>query len=438
MQTDKPARVLWFTNTPSLAAEMLNLPTIGGGWINSLEEKIGAVAQIELGVAFRHGQGALQKFSKNRTTYFAIPDNTSKKKLLADRHRNRLDNESLVNYCVQIVNEYKPDVINIFGTEDAFGLLIDKVNVPVVIHLQGILSVYELKWFSGNVSKSDLVRHSSLKSFLKAESLLHGYRYFQKAAERERKIFRLGRYFMGRTDWDKRVTQVLSPEARYFHSDEMLRKEFFRACWQKDAQKAKVFVSTIQANIYKGLETILEAAALLKKNNAFPYQWLVAGIPGDHVLVKIFEKKTGLKFSDVDVHFVGKLTAGDLVQTELNADLFIHPSHIDNSANSICEAMLLGMPVIATYAGGTGSLLVDNKEGLLVQDGDPYALAGAILELIKNPGFAADLGRNARKRALERHHPDAIVQNLLNIYASIGNVNIVKQKEALPVEDVAN
>src|SRR6476620_1296443 len=124
MQTDKPARVLWFTNTPYLAAEMLNLPTIGGGWINSLEEKTGAVAQIELGVAFRHGHGDLKKFSKGRTTYFAIPDNTSKRKMLADRHRNRLDDESLVNHCVQIVKEFKPDVINIFGTEDAFGLII--------------------------------------------------------------------------------------------------------------------------------------------------------------------------------------------------------------------------------------------------------------------------------------------------------------------------
>jgi hypothetical protein len=48
------------------------------------------------------------------------------------------------------------------------------------------------------------------------------------------------------------------------------------------------------------------------------------------------------------------------------------------------------------------------------------------------------LGRSARQRALERHNPDVIVQNLLDIYATIGNVKIEKQKDALPVEGMTN
>ena len=410
---------MWFTNTPSLAASFLNLPTIGGGWMSALEEKMTNATDIELGVAFRHGTGERKTFNNKRTTYFTIPDNRTKSRLLLNSHLNRLDDEQLLADCVQIVNEFKPDVINVFGTEDAFGLIAERVNIPVVIHLQGILTVYELKWFAANLHPLDLVRNSSWKSFLKAESLLHTYKHFQKASGREKQIFQKGKYFLGRTDWDRRITSVLAPAARYFQSEEMLRKEFYKAAWNKTPATNKVLLSTIQANIYKGLETIFEAATLLKANNRFPFQWQVAGIPADSVIVRIFEKKSGKAFRDLNVVFLGKLEVNDLLQKERNADIFIHPSHIDNSPNSVCEAMLLGMPVVATFAGGTGSLLTDRKEGLLIQDGDPYAMAGAILELLNDPGFAAMLGRNARERALHRHNPEAIVNNLLSIYAEV-------------------
>ena len=81
--------------------------------------------------------------------------------------------------------------------------------------------------------------------------------------------------------------------------------------------------------------------------------------------------------------------------------------------------MVLGMPVIATYTGGTGSLLTDKKEGILIQDGDAYSMAGAILELINNPEYATELGKNASLRARERHNPAAITNDLISIYSKM-------------------
>jgi glycosyltransferase involved in cell wall biosynthesis len=81
--------------------------------------------------------------------------------------------------------------------------------------------------------------------------------------------------------------------------------------------------------------------------------------------------------------------------------------------------MLLGMPAVATYAGGVSSLLTDKKEGILVQDGDPYAMAGAIAELIRQRNYANSLGVNARDRAIARHDPGKIVNDVINIYSSV-------------------
>jgi glycosyltransferase involved in cell wall biosynthesis len=64
-------------------------------------------------------------------------------------------------------------------------------------------------------------------------------------------------------------------------------------------------------------------------------------------------------------------------------------------------------------------LLTDGEEGILIQDGDPHSLAGALLELLKDPVYAAELGKNARERAIKRHDPDEITDNLINIYSSL-------------------
>jgi glycosyltransferase involved in cell wall biosynthesis len=107
----------------------------------------------------------------------------------------------------------------------------------------------------------------------------------------------------------------------------------------------------------------------------------------------------------------------------LKADIFVHPSHIENSPNSLCEAMLLGMPVIATAVGGVLSMLNDKQEGILIQDGDPYSMAGAVLELIANRNYAKKLGLNARSKAMEKHDPDKIANQLMTAYFSVLSQN---------------
>jgi glycosyltransferase involved in cell wall biosynthesis len=412
-------KVLWFTNTPSLAAATLGLPAMGGGWIESLERQVRKRQQIELAVAFSHGKEKVNKFEEGRTTYYAIPDRRSRAGAFVSRHLSRADDRAFIDSCLAIVDDFKPDLINIFGTEKSFGLISERTKIPVVIHLQGLLSLYAKKYFPTGFGKGDLLRTSGLKSLLKADSLLHHYYSFKAAARREVKIFGLNHFFMGRTDWDRRAVATLSPGAQYFTGNEILRSQFYSAVWQRQEKETRNFLSTIQPNMYKGLETVLEAAFILKKMGGLRFTWIVAGTPAGHPLVRLFERKAGYRFSDVNVLLKGRMDADQLLRAELAADVFVHPSHIDNSPNSVCEAMLIGMPVIATCTGGTGSLLNDGEEGILIQDGDPHSLAGALLELMKDPVYAAELGKNARDRAIKRHAPDQIADNLINIYSSL-------------------
>jgi glycosyltransferase involved in cell wall biosynthesis len=79
------------------------------------------------------------------------------------------------------------------------------------------------------------------------------------------------------------------------------------------------------------------------------------------------------------------------------------------------------MPCIATFAGGTGSIMADGNEGVLIQDGDPWALSGAVVELMRDDVKSNLYGQNARNRALVRHNRELVVGQYLDIYKQILN-----------------
>ena len=120
-----------------------------------------------------------------------------------------------------------------------------------------------------------------------------------------------------------------------------------------------------------------------------------------------------------NVELLGYLDARALVRELSGAHVFAIPSYIENSPNSLCEAQLVGMPCVSTYAGGTSSLVTDGHDGILVQDGDPYAMAGAVLELASDPGHAAELAARARVRASARHDRTAVTESVLRIYREL-------------------
>lgn len=415
-------RVLWFSNTPSLAAEVLKDKGNIGGWISSLEREISRVQEIELGVAFHYGYSDKKQFEVGNTKYYSFPYPLQIKgniKGLYSRWKHNIEPSNIVDLYLEVVELFKPDIIHIFGSEQAFGLITDKVKVPVIVQIQGNLSVYEKKWFSG-LSYSNILRHSNIKTIIYGYGVWHQYFLFRKRAIREIDLLKKCNYIIGRTDWDRRITRVLSPNSKYFHCDELLRSDFYGSKHVIHAHNnIMILISTMSLMNYKGIETILETALLLKKHKLLDFEWQIIGIKGTEELIQIIEKTYHQRFVEFGIKFFGNLNSADLVKVLLEADCYIHPSHIENSPNSVCEAMLLGLPVIATYAGGTSSLIIDSEDGILVQDGDPYSLAGAILELVKDNDLKAKFSFNAERKARERHDYNKVLKDLLNIYDTV-------------------
>ena len=79
--------------------------------------------------------------------------------------------------------------------------------------------------------------------------------------------------------------------------------------------------------------------------------------------------------------------------------------------------MIVGTPVVATYAGGTADMVKDCAT--LVQDGDPYVMAGAIVQLISDFDAAKAKSIKGRELAQNRHNPSSVSKELITAYRTI-------------------
>ena len=70
-------------------------------------------------------------------------------------------------------------------------------------------------------------------------------------------------------------------------------------------------------------------------------------------------------------------------------------STVENSSNSICEAMLIGTPTIGSFVGGVSSLITHKQDGFLYQCNEPEMLAYYIEQIFEDDILATELSKNA-------------------------------------------
>jgi glycosyltransferase involved in cell wall biosynthesis len=100
-------------------------------------------------------------------------------------------------------------------------------------------------------------------------------------------------------------------------------------------------------------------------------------------------------------------------------DIFALSSISEGLPVSLLEAMAAGKPIVATRVGGIPEAVTDRRECLLVEPGDAKALADGIMELIRKPDLAAELGRRAGERVLAEYSIQATARKLEEIYSSL-------------------
>jgi glycosyltransferase involved in cell wall biosynthesis len=112
-------------------------------------------------------------------------------------------------------------------------------------------------------------------------------------------------------------------------------------------------------------------------------------------------------------------TRKDIAELIAAFDISVLPSLEEGFSNTILESMAAGKPVIVTAVGGNPEAVDDGKTGILVPPRDPEALAGALLELLRNPERARALGRAARERVEREFGIGRMIERMEDIYTRL-------------------
>lgn len=399
----------------------------GGGWVASLQELVQKLPGVELSLAFITSNPDDKEMKVGGTHYYPIYSK-SPSVLVKLRHYyggyKSVDETAYVDDVQRIIADSCPDIIQLFGLECPLATILGKTDVPIVVHLQGLLSPVDNAFFPIGLNKCNFVWPFTLSEWIMRNGYIYAKNSMHVRGVRERELFKNVRYAMGRTEWDYEVSQLLSPRSEYFHVDEVMRTCFYKHAGEHVPmlRERMIITSTISQTIYKGLDLVLKAASLLEQETDIDFEWRVVGIDAHSDYVRFFERAVDMKTSKV--RYLGVLDAESLCRNLLDSDVYVHPSYIDNSPNSVCEAQLLGLPVIATNVGGVSSLVEHGVSGYLVPANAPYELAYRLKYINEHPEDAKDVAHNASHIAQKRHNRNAIQCQLIDVYKSVLRKNV--------------
>lgn len=415
-------KILWITNIlfPAVCKELgLNEPVMGGWIYSSAKVLKTANPNIELAVATVYSGTKLKKFILDEITYYLLPfkgDNTKYHKEL----------ESLWQ---EVVYDLKPDIAHLHGTEYGHSLAFLKgcPKVKTIVSIQGLVSVISKYYFSG-ISRWDILKNITLRDIIKSDNIFQQKVKFYKRGLIEKEIIKRAHHVIGRTSWDKAHCLAINPSIDYHFCNETLRQEFYKHNWSyENCEKHTLFLSQSGYTI-KGLHKVIEAlpCVLKKYPDTIVY---VAG--GDITSNKTFKHrltrsgygkyiKRLVSRNDVKdkIIFKGFLNEYEMCNQYLKANLFICPSSIENSPNSLGEAQLLGVPCLASYVGGIPDMMMGAEKNIYRFE-ETEMLADKICTIfeLKDKVKMESLKANA----IERHNRTQNLIQLLTIYQSFFN-----------------
>ena len=412
-------KLLWLCNMmPAKVAEAIRGNKNSGGlWVDRVLEGLRQQENLTIHILCpgEDAQGSLDDSCTYRTFFLGVP------------HRYRPE---LQERFQEELRHFRPDVVHIWGTEYAHTLAMvnacekEGLLESTVISIQGLCSVYAGHYAEGLPGK--VCSGYTFRDLLRQDNIDQQRRKFVLRGNLEVAALRKARHVIGRTDWDRACTKKINPNAQYHFCNETLREDFYDDQWRYEAcRKHRIFASSCAYPV-KGFHYLLEAFpevlkrypdATIAVTGKDPRKVPAYRLGSYQKYLLCLMRKNGLEGK---VEFLGSLSAEKMKAAYLEANAFVLPSTIENSPNSLGEAMLLGVPCVAADVGGVSNMLVNREEGFVYQPTAPYMLAYYIDKVFAMEDQAAVLGCAARSHAQMTHDSQSNLETLVEIYRAVG------------------
>lgn len=417
-------RILWcsLVEFPPLSKKLgkQSLPICG--WLySSAKALIKNNPAVQLGVAVYSYGTEFKRIDADGVTYYLIPS----------RDLRRVDSHQIKS-CVNAISDFSPEIIHIHGTEHSLAEAVCIANnkqKPIIANIQGLATGY-VPYADGGLSLKDKLLNITPLDFYRHTFLLSVKRNMRQRAKSEENVISQLSDIIGRTQWDHDLVLSMNPNIRYHFLNETLRDSFYEGSrWSfKHCHKHTIFVSNSGTPL-KGAHMVLKALPIVLQkypdtvvrfcgSSVMSNCWkTMLRFQGYHLYLRRLVKKLHL---ENNVKFLGSLTEQQMRQAFIDANVYVMPSAIENSPNSLCEAQILGVPTIASYCGGVPTLVKDGTTGILYRYGEYRMLAQSIIRMFDCENFE-QLSKSEIDSATQRHSIDDNAKRLIKIYGTILN-----------------
>lgn len=420
-------RILWTVNLiPSEVAQALGIHSeVLGGWVESMAGQLRGREDIELGIACKAESGQVFQMELDGIHYYSLS--------YSPKHAM----EELPTQCEQIIEDFKPDLIQIEGTEFLHAKVMlgcgKEKQIPTVVSMQGILNG-QYQYQCGQLPVDDMMFSASLTKIFAAWILhLRKRLWYQPRMKPEREIIQQADYILGRTTWDRAHTYAINPNAHYFSCNRVLRAPFYEKKWEMEhIERHSIYVGNGYFAL-KGLHFVIMALPQLIREYPDVKLYVAGYKPYESrdrrsVLKKGYAAYLKKLVQDLQVEeyieFTGPLKAEQVAEKLATVHAYVLSSAVENSPNTLGEAMMVGTPSVASYVGGVPDMAVDGEEALHYRNDDPALLAWKIKSIFDDDELARKLSEQGRRKARKTHDAAANAEQLIRVYQEILEIEV--------------
>lgn len=420
-------KILWLVNIvmPELALHLGRKPSVFGGWLNGAMEAVKQSGHKLVVCTTEENCTAQGRYALENATYYL----TNRGELDAQRQDFRA-----------ILDDERPDVVHIYGTEfnHAWALAQEVEPERLLVTIQGSLHYIKEATYAGIPASicRDNWLHKLLRRLHKGGTSIDLQKIsFTQRAELECKVLRHAKYINGGSAWGRAVARSIHPDCVPLDCNLILRDSFYSgALWQPDTCEPHTIYALFTYPV-KGFHKLLEAMPIIL--HRFPDAKIIA--VGNRLQERRYGKlKTALMNKAQDyqwyvqnqidtlglkehIEFVGYLDEPQVQQQLRRANVFVSPSSIENQSTALGEAMMLGVPCVASCVGAMQEMIDHGKDGFLYPFDAPYLLADHICRIFEDRALAERFSREGRAHALRTYNREENCRKLLEMYETIAH-----------------
>lgn len=417
-------KILWLVNIvmPELAAHLGRESSVFGGWLTGAMNALRTAGQ-ELVICTSENRNDVQSYNVSGVCYYLIPVDTM---------------EEMKRCFQRILQQEEPNVVHIYGTEfeQCWAMSLAADPTKTVVQIQGALTYIKDLVYAGLPEKfcRDNLMHKLLRKLHRGgESIELQKCMFEYRAELERKTLANAKYAVGASEWGNVVARSINQEIQTFDCNLILRDSFYcEELWDyEQCEKHSIYI--LFSYPIKGFHQFLNAMPMILHEFPDTQVYVVANkLPWRNYrgLKKIIQNvapdynwliQKQIEFLNVKnhIHFLGHLSEAQVKRQLLKSNVFVSASVIENQSTSLGEAMMLGVPSVASCVGAMLEMINHGEDGFLYPFSEPYLLADAVCSVFSDPALAQQFADKGHSHAAKIYDRETNFKNLMKMYETI-------------------